>query len=273
MYVTEGLPLPNSKRMVSFPTPTILWISDSNLGVWQFNSRLTQAPGVSSDPGSQGLSPTRLPPHQLPAVSEVPRLHPVLSGDYKFRGSHGSLTGSIICYNDSQSSGKYFLTMTGYCFLIITKDTLRNSQMEEMDRAKYGGGRCRASVPPPAVCDSVWLPRAFPWSMVSNFWILVNLIGEIQYVSVVFKNYLLRCNTHIKGAHTRSIQLTKFSRWTPLYNQHPAHKTQVTRTTHHYHPHIPFQSLPASLHPWTQILNTEISFTSFCIFYKRNHII
>lgn len=203
MYVTEGLPFPNSKCMVSFPTPTILWISDSNLCVWQFNSRLTQAPGVSSGPGSQGLSPTRLPPLQMPAINELPRLLTVLSGDYKFRGFHGSPTGSIICYNDSQSSGKYFLTITGYCFLIITKDTLRNSQMEEMDRAKYGGGQRRASVPPPAMCESAWLPRAFPWSMVSNFWILVNLIGEIQYVSVIFKNYLLKCNTYKKCTYQK----------------------------------------------------------------------
>lgn len=44
----------------------------------------------------------------MPAINELPRLLTVLSRDYKFRGFHGSPTGSIIYYNDSQSSGKYY---------------------------------------------------------------------------------------------------------------------------------------------------------------------
>ena len=103
--------------MVSFPTPTILWFSGSRLGIWEFNSILTVTPGISPDPTSEGFSPTGLPSLQTADINEVSRPPTVLSSNYKFRDFHDSPSGLIICYNTSQNSGKYFLTITAFLLL------------------------------------------------------------------------------------------------------------------------------------------------------------
>ena len=133
VYVTEGLsPIPSPNTWYLFQHQQFSDFQAPD-GIWEFNSRLRLTPGVSSDPTSEGFSPTRLPSLQMADINEVSRLPTVLSSDYKFRGFHDSPSGMIISYNASQNSGKCFLTITAF---LLLQRILKNSPVEEMGRAK-----------------------------------------------------------------------------------------------------------------------------------------
>lgn len=93
--------------------------------IWVFTTQLNSDNSYSKSymdlddiPQVKGLSPIRLPPLQKPATNGMAMLPTLCLLNSKFRGSHDLPSDSIICWNDSQNSGKHL----PYDYWFIIKD-------------------------------------------------------------------------------------------------------------------------------------------------------
>lgn len=115
----------------------ILW--GHQLGVLKFNSILTFASQSRAVPTGQWLSPTRLPltsdANCKYGVPRWPTLLSDLATNWTFLWPPPPSSVSIICYNNSQNPGKYFIYDYQSITENMTKDT-NEKPNEEVQRVK-----------------------------------------------------------------------------------------------------------------------------------------
>ena len=91
-----------------------------------------------SDPTSEGLSPTRLHPLQIPITS--PRLSPVLLNGRPYIGGFQHLILKLDNLLRCLTELRKIVYLVEYQFIMLIKrQQPRNSQMEEMRKARYVG--------------------------------------------------------------------------------------------------------------------------------------